>query len=297
MKPSTKGIVYVVIAALCWSITGVLAKGLLIQGMASYDIAFLRLSFGALFLAIFFGIKRPQSLSISPKALRLTALMGLLTQGLFNIAFFSAVERLGVISATLLLYLAPLFMTILSALIFKEKIKLLKQMGLILALIGSFLALTGGVLGHSSLSIMGLFYGLYSGLGYALVGVFCKIGIKETPKETLILYSFSFGALTILPFANLSNVMVQMQTPQTLILGLTMGVFPAATAYIFYFKGISSGLELSKVGLISMLELVFAIIWSMVLFSEAITLVKGIGIALILLAIGLINQLTTSDAE
>ena len=79
------------------------------------------------------------------------------------------------------------------------------------------------------------------------------------------------------------------------ILGL--GIFSATVAYIFYFEGISTGLDLSKVGVMSMVELIFAIIFAVLFVSETLNAVKIFGIGLILLAIYLINKKGDSKNE
>jgi len=85
-------------------------------------------------------------------------------------------------------------------------------------------------------------------------------------------------------------VTAKINSPVVVSCSLGLGIFAVVLAYLFYFEGISSGIDLSKVGVLSMVELIFAVILSVVFVNETLTLIKGVGLALILIAIYLINK-------
>lgn len=290
MNQMNKGLLYVALAGLSWSTTGIFASALLNNSFTSTEVAFTRLLLGSLFFLIFFLTKNKSLLRISKQGLRLTLAMGIITQGLFNLAFFKSVSLIGVINATILLYLAPIFITIFSALIYKEEIQLIKKVGVTLSIIGSVLALTGGVLDFKEISLLGIALGLYAALGYSLVSIFSKFGLTKHHAFTLIFYSFLFGMLVIFPFVRLDQIIMKIDTPSILFNTLGLGLFPASLAYIFYFKGISTGLDLSKVGVMSLIELIFAVLLSVALLGELLSFVKVFGLGVIILSIYLINR-------
>ncbi len=290
MKQSTKGLLLIAFAGICWSTTGIIAQSLLNVGFASTEIAFLRLFLGALVFLLYFLTKNKTLLTIDRKGLQLTLIMGIVTQGLFNLSFFKSVSLIGVINATILLYLAPIFITFFSAFIYKEHISLLKKTGVSLSILGSVLALTGGIFNFESLSIVGIAFGLYSALGYALVSVFSKSGLGKYHPNTLIFYSFLFGVFVISPFIDFSQMLDKVSTLPTLLNIIALGLIPASLAYLFYFKGIATGLDLSKVGVISLVELIFAILLSVAILGEELTPVKILGLGLISYSIYLINR-------
>jgi drug/metabolite transporter (DMT)-like permease len=290
MKNELKGILFIALAGACWSTIGVFAKVLLENDFTSYEIAFVRLFFGSLLLALYFLKRNPKLFKLDKKALIVTIVMGVVTQGLFNLVFFSSLNLIGVINATILLYLAPLFITIFSVVLFKERLNFKKRMGVLLSIIGSLLALTGGVFAFEGLSTLGIVFGILSGLGYSLVSIFGKFGIVKTPSETLIFYSFLFGLILISCFINPVSIIVKIDNLQVIGAILGLAVFPAVLAYIFYFKGISTGIELSKVGIMSMIELILSILWSVLFLNESLNTIKIIGLFLIFLAIYLINK-------
>ena len=115
MNHSTKGLLFIALAGICWSTTGVIAQSLINVGFASTEVAFTRLFLGAVIFLAYFLIKDKSLLKVDRKGLLLTMIMGVFTQGLFNLSFFRSVSLIGVINATILIYLAPIFITIYSA--------------------------------------------------------------------------------------------------------------------------------------------------------------------------------------
>lgn len=290
MTDDTKGIIYITLAGICWSTIGIFAKILMANNFTSYEVAFVRLFFGALLLSLYFLKQNKGFFLISKKSLVFTFFMGVITQGIFNIVFFSSISLIGVINATILLYLAPIFITCFSVIFFKENLTLNKKTGVILSVIGSFLALTGGMFIFQNISPIGLVFGVLSGLGYSLVSIFCKFGLKKNHAETLIFYSFIFGLIFISGFFNPLSIVLKINNIDVILAITGLALLPAAAAYIFYFKGISTGIDLSRVGVLSMIELILSIIWSVIFLNEALNSIKVFGIALILFSIFLINK-------
>lgn len=290
MNQTTKGLINIALAGICWSTTGVLAQKLLNKGFVSTEVAFIRLFLGAMIFLLYFLAKDRSRFMLNRKGLLLTLIMGIVTQGLFNLSFFRSVSLIGVINATILLYLAPIFITIFSALFYKEHIHSNKKIGVFLSIIGSILALTGGIFDYSTLSAAGVAFGLYAALGYSLVSIFSKAGLDKYNATTMIFYSFFFGMLVISPFVKIDQMFIKVDSLSIVFYILALGILPASLAYLFYFKGIATGLDLSKVGVMSLIELIFAILLSVAILGEVLTPVKIFGLVLISFSIYLINR-------
>jgi len=292
-----KGLIFIALAGISWSTTGIFAKNLLTSGFTSIEVSFMRLSLGSLLFLIYFLAANIKLLKIDKNGLILTFFMGVITQGIFNLVFFASVDRIGVINGTILLYLAPLFITFFSVILFKENLTPIKQLGVGLSIIGSVLALTGAVFDFKDLSVIGILLGVASGLGYSLVSVFSKFGLKRYHAKTLIFYSFAFGAAFIFPLVDISDLAIKVHGTKVVLSILGLGIFSATIAYIFYFEGIATGLDLSKVGVMSMVELIFAILFAVLFINETLNPIKIFGIGLILLSIYLINKKGVSKNE
>jgi len=69
-----------------------------------------------------------------------------------------------------------------------------------------------------------------------------------------------------------------------------MGLITSSIAYILYFKGIESGINLSNAGIISTVELIISIMFAYFLFGENFILIKFFGVVFIVISIILINN-------
>lgn len=290
MNQFIKGYAYIVLAGLFWSSTGLFASLLLKTGVSSFEIAFYRLAIGSLFMGIYILIFNPEAFKITWKGLILTAGIGIICHGGFNMAFFTAVDMTGVIIATILLYLAPLILLGLSVRFFNETLTSQKIGAVVLAVLGSILAITGGIVTGLSVPIIGLLMGLLAALAYALISVFSKAVLSHFKVETVLFYSFIFGSFTVLPFLSINRLSLPLMNAKGLMLVVSIGLLSACIPYLFYVHGIATGLDLSKVGILSMVELIFSIGWSLLFLGELLNPVKAFGVALICLSIYLVNK-------
>lgn len=286
-----RGYWYIAFAAILWGTLGTFAKLLIERGFTSEEVAFIRLFFGAMTLFIYIVVTDRKILKLDIKGFFITFGIGLVTQAGFNLAYFNAVRITGVSTAAILLYMAPVFLLIWSILIFKEKLNWKKTLGVVLCTGGSFLAVTGGHFESLFLSLTGIGFGLLSALTYSLMSVFGKLAMKTYPKLTIIFYSFTFGALMMFPFINFQHIKLATKGPQFWGLAIGLGIVPSALSYILYFKGISMAIDLSRAGIISILELIVSIIIAVVLFGESLNAIKGMGICFIFSAIVIIQEI------
>lgn len=114
--------------------------------------------------------------------------------------------------------------------------------------------------------------------------IISKTALKECNSVTLIIYGFLFGAILILPIAKPIAMINSLSNPKALIFALALGLVTAALAYIFYLKGIDTGLDLSLVGVLATLELVISSILGWTILSEDFSLIKLLGVCLMMLS-------------
>lgn len=285
-----KGYLLIALAGISWGTTGTLVKFQMDLGITSEEIAFIRMFFGALVLLMYILFTKPKLLKIDARGIAFTAVIGLVTQASFNFAFFNAIRLIGVASSTVLLYLSPLFVLIWSILFFKEKMDKEKIIGVIVCVVGSYIAVTGGKVDVQNLSIIGVILGVSSAIAYSLVSVFSKFGLEKYESETIIFYSFIFGSIFTMPFISINKLIMMTSNIKFVLLSIGLATFSSSIAYVLYFKGISTGIDLSKVGVISVLELIVSIILSVTILKEYISPIKGMGIMIICISIFIIQS-------
>lgn len=283
------GAFYIWLAAVMWGTIGIFGKILIDSGLSPQMTGCVKLLGSSLILFVYFIFGKQKLLKIRWTDLSWLLAMAFLTQTAFNFTYHPVVELLGVSQAGVLLNTMPIFLTIWSVIFFKEHINMQKIIGIVLCLIGSILAITGGTLDVGSFSVEGVILGTISAISFSLMSVFTKILLKRIEPLTVIFYAFLFGGLMMVPFINFMDEFPLVLSPVPLASAFGLGLIGSVLPYIVYFKGIDLGVDLSKAGVISVMELISAIIMAMIIFNERLTGMKGIGVLIVIGAILLIN--------
>ncbi|EMJ6202899.1 DMT family transporter [Clostridioides difficile] len=284
MGEKSKGYVFIAIAGLLWDTLGLFGKFLMGNGLTSEQVAFTRLFFGFIVLGVYSSIRTPQILKISKKGIIYSVIIGIICQAMFNLCYFKAIDIAGVSIAAVLLYTSPLFLAIFSKVCYKENITRSKLFSLILCFIGAIMAVTGGRLDFQGLNAFGLLLGVLSAIAYALMPTISKNALKEFSSSTILVYSFLFGAIFMIPSSRPWEILNYAKDLDVLSCMLMLGIVPAALAYIFYAAGISKGVELSVAGVVASVELVGSVIIGCTILGESFSLGKLFGVMLMLIS-------------
>ncbi|HBF6828115.1 TPA: EamA family transporter [Clostridioides difficile] len=284
MGEKSKGYVFIAIAGLLWATLGLFGKFLMGNGLTSEQVAFTRLFFGFIVLGVYSSIRTPQILKISKKGIMYSVIIGIICQAMFNLCYFKAIDIAGVSIAAVLLYTSPLFLAIFSKICYKENITRSKLFSLILCFIGAIMAVTGGRLDFQGLNAFGLLLGVLSAIAYALMPTISKNALKEFSSSTILVYSFLFGAIFMIPSSRPWEILNYAKDLDVLSCMLMLGIVPAALAYIFYVAGISKGVELSVAGVVASVELVGSVIIGCTILGESFSLGKLFGVMLMLIS-------------
>lgn len=292
-----KGYVLVAMAGILWGCIGFFVDNLIQKGLTPEQVAFTRLFLGFLILALYALIKTPDALKLTKKGLIYSIIIGFICQAMFNLCYFNAINKIGVSVAAVLLYTSPLFVALFSKLIYKEKIDRCKRISLLLCFIGAFIAVTGGILDFSALNFLGLLLGIGASITYACMPIISKGALSECKSITIIIYGFLFGAILMIPLAKPWTMVNYIKDTNTIFLMLGLGLIPASLAYICYVSGISTGIELSKVGIISSVELVVSAIIGWTIIGEPFSIIKFFGVCLMIVSAVVVNYPKTSETS
>lgn len=280
-----RGQLLIGIGAVIWGTQGIFAKMLLIAGLGALQIAALKLLLGSFVLFVIMAVLKPKALFLDKPGLGLTALLGLLCQAGFNSLYYSSVNLIGVSCAAVILYTSPVFFLGFSLVFFKEKLSLKKALSALICIVGCGLAVTGGSLHFEGLSTTGMVLALLSALSFALMGAISKGALTRYEPLAITAYSFLFGGLILLPFSLLSAEKGLLLSPSIVWGTLGIGLLPAALSYYLYYTGVKMGVPLSQAGVISSLEMVSAVVLAVLLLGEQMSLMKVVGLLLILISV------------
>ena len=217
------------------------------------------------------------------------SLIGLFSQFFFNLLYFSAIQKTTVATAVTLMYTAPIFIAIMARIFYHELFTPFKTVALFLCIGGCFFTATGGSMETLQLNLPGVLMGLGSGFTFALLTILSKAIINKYHQLTIIVYSIGFGLLFYLPFSRpLEVFQIDLALKAWLLLG-SIGLISTVIAYGFYITGLSYGIEASKAGIISTLEVVVSVILSYLVFKEALWGWKLAGILMVVFSVVIVQ--------
>ena len=272
--------------------------------LSSAWVAFFRGAIGSLFLIAFVwanhkaGRKRTPDRAVVAKLILSGALIGI------NWALlFEAYNHTTVSIATLCYYMAPTFVIIMSCVIFRERLTVIKAacaaaslagMVLISGIAGSGSSASsgsdGGVLsGVSGLvsggglteETVGILFGLGAAVLYASVVLINKsIRISDPYNKTIV--QLISATVVLIPYLAVKDGLPDAEwTIELIALLLTIGIVHTGLSYALYF-GSMEGLKTHTVALFSYIDPVTALILSHVILHEELTFLGIFGAVLIL---------------
>jgi drug/metabolite transporter, DME family len=273
-------------AASLWATFGLFAKVLYDAGFEPLELASVRATVGFVGVALF-ALPRPAragGVAVPIASLPFYAAYGIFGFAFFEYAYFAALERTTVSIAVALLYTAPAFVVIVSALLWRERIGLYRWFALGLVLAGVLLV-TGAagalVHGGAALSRGALLFGLGSGAGYAAYTLFGKVATMRDGPLASLFWSFGFAAVALALLA--SPVAPFVRAPEHTLLLLALGVVPTILPYALYLIALRR-LRASTAAMLAALEPVVAALLAALLLGEMMGAAQVAGMALVVAA-------------
>lgn len=282
MHNKTKGYLLVGIAGTLWGTVAFFVTKLVDAQLPLSTIVFYRMFFAFLSLFFFLLFTDISKLKIDRVLLKYVAAIGLISQALFNISYFSAIKLTSISTAVTLLYTAPVFIALMARIFFQETFTKNKVLALLLCVTGCFLTITGGSLQSFQLNFKGILFGLAAGITFASLTIISKPIAEKYHPYTIVFYSIGFGTLFYLPFSEPMLLLQSQISLLTWFYALSLSIISTVIALIIYFSGLATGIEASKAGIISTIEVVVSVLISFLFFQEKIWGWKLMGILMVM---------------
>ena len=281
-----KGFLYGIVASSTFGLLPLFTLPVMGEGLTTFSILSYRMLFASILVAVLMLIGRV-SFATNLKELRWFAVLGFLYYGSAAL-LFQAYGGMASGLATTLHFMYPVSVTIIMALVYKQRPSLVTICAIILSLVGvALLCLRESSTGVSSL--LSVFLVLLSGVCYAvylvLVSTVKRINQQNSQKLTfyVLMFSGAFfmlstlqgGGLQIIPSASAGINLLLMATLPTLLSNL---------ALVRSVKNIGSTLT----SVLGAMEPLTAIIVGILVFDESLRGLMVVGIILILVSVSLI---------
>ena len=283
------GSILIILAGCFWGSMGFFVRRLGTYGFSSIQIVSIRVTLAALLFALVLLIKDRAGFKVLFRDLPLFLGLGFGSILFFTVCYFTAITMMPLSTAAILLYTSPVWIMLMSVLFFHEKLDRRKLMALVLAFAGC--VMVSGISG-GGLTPIGLLVGLGSGIGYGLYSILGTIALRRYSPYTVTTYTFIFAAVgswiicrPVELFDKFTNTAhIGFLTVFCCLTALVTAVIP----FLAYTCGLQN-VEASKAGIIATIEPMVATLIGILVFSEPLTLISGLGILLILTAIVILN--------
>jgi len=290
LYPTAFGPALIILAGIFWGSMGIFVRRLGVYGFTSIQIVCIRLVLAAPVFSLILLFKEPTGFLIPLRDLPLFLGLGLGSVLFFAVCYFTAISMMPLSTAAILLYTSPIWIMLMSALFFREKVTTRKIVALLLAFAGCVLVsgLTGG-----GLTAAGLLIGLGSGIGYGLYSILGTLALRRHSPHTVTTWTFLFAALGSLIINHPTDIAAKFSAAPSridlLLLCLLTALVTAVIPFLAYTLGLHS-VEASKAGILATVEPMVATLIGVFVFSEPLTFMSGLGVLLILAAVVLLNR-------
>lgn len=281
-------VVLIFLSGCLWGTMGYFRRRMDVMGFETTGVVFSRCAMAALMFAVLLLIKDPSQLKVRFRDLPLFIGSGIVSLFFFSFSYFQAMQLMSLSAAAILLYTAPVFVMLMAAVLFKEKITGRKLLAIILCFAGC--CLVSGIAGGIRLTAAGLGYGLCAGFGYALYSIFGKLAMKRGYGSLTINFWSCFLAASAAGVAGGFSAPVQIIFSSSSSFGFIVltALITTFLPYLLYTEGLT-GVEAGTASVVASIEPVVATVIGVLVFSEALTPAAVAGMVMVLAAIAILS--------
>lgn len=287
---SLRGYLIVLASTAIMSTTGILIKFLLVDfKMEALALAFLRVLIVSGGLGVVLFAVKPALFRIQPRHLLPIALFGIFGVGMHQLVWVTSVQLNGAAVSTVLVYLQPAIVALVSVRFLQERLDRTKIAALLLSLSGMVLVAKAYDVSNLQINGLGILVGLGSGVTWACYALLGRYITRRYSAWTSLFYAFLFGTLFLLPMQLLVHNTLSLGAEWSgwaLLFFLSLG--PTLGGFALYTIGLSQ-VPASVVTLIATLEPVFTIVLAYFLFGEVLNVAQLFGAGLILASVVLLR--------
>lgn len=285
------GTVSIIISAVLWGMISIFVKLLSSIGLSTIESIALRSIPAVAFLAVFLFIKDRRLLFISPKDWYYFFGTGICSLLFFNSCYFYTIKASSVAVAAVLLYTSPIFVMLMSAVLFGERLTAKKLAALLFTFAGCVLV-SNILISEQRISASALLAGTGSGFGYALYSIFGRYALRKYSPFTVTLWTVIFagaGAVVIWLMGSEKSDLSGIFTAEGIIGILGLSILCCALPYLFYTSGLAVT-ESGRASILATIEPAVAAVIGVCVFSERLSALNLLGMAMIFGSVILLAQ-------
>lgn len=280
---SLGGVVSVLLAGSLWGMIGIFTRRMMAMGLSPYSIVAVRNIAGLAVFTVVFALFDRSVFRVRLRHLPHFFGTGILSTLLYTLCYYSCQEICSLAVATVSMYTTPIFVVLLSALLWRTPITGKKLLALVLTVAGC--ALTCGFFsGEQTVTGFGVLLGLGSGFFYSLYTIFGRYALDHYPSMTVTYWTYVFAALGSLFILRPAELAAGFAQPAMWLNTACMVVVCSMLPVALYTQGLST-VEPGRASILCSVELVVACIVGILVFGEALTVLSAAGILCVLAAV------------
>lgn len=276
-----KGLAMVLVAATLWGLSGTVAQRLFQdEGFTPGWLVTMRLLISGILLLILGGFRKNfnQVFAVwnAPKDRIRLVIFGIIGMLGVQYTYFAAIQTGNAATATLLQYLAPLFIMVYLAIKYKRVPSFQEFIALGFALLGTFLLVTNGSLHQLSVSSVSIAWGLSSAIALAFYTLYPSGLLQRWGSEAIIGWGMIIGGIALCPIASPWQIQGQHWSVITGLLVSFVIVFGTAIAFYLYIDSLRY-ITPTEASLLASAEPLSAVAASVIWLRLPLSLFEGIG--------------------
>ena len=279
-------------AAFFWGGTFVAGR-IIAENVKPCSAAFLRFLMASIFLYLLTRRAEGKIPPIHSRQIIAVVLLGLTGVFAYNIMFFRGLQVIEAGRAALIIAINPILIALFSALFFKEKLGVIRLVGIMISITGAMIVISrgeiasffNGGLGIGEILIFGC---VTSWVAFSLIG---KTIVRSLSPLVSIFYSSAVGTLTLFVPAYREGILSDWQhyVPADWLSLFFLAFFGTVLGFVWYYEGIKS-IGPTKAGLFINFVPVSAIFLAWLLLAEPVTLSLLVGAVFVSIGVYMTNS-------
>jgi drug/metabolite transporter, DME family len=273
---------FVVLAALCWGLSGGIGGILMADGWDAFVVSFYRGAIGLLFVLVWLAL-RPRGSGLASRRLWFwSAIAGLGVAGNFAFYFVSIAEGSIAVAATLM-YCAPVFVYLVSFALRLERPTPLKWAAIAMVMLGVVLLTGIYEIGAGDVTLIAAGAGLLAGLSYAVFIFGFKYAAPHGSPQAILAIAFAVLVAILIWPGDADQTVAVLSTPSWPLFAV-LGVLGAGLSFILYIVGLNHTTP-AVASIVAMVEPVTASLFGVVVLDERLAGPQIFGMGLILVTV------------
>jgi drug/metabolite transporter (DMT)-like permease len=265
------------------------------QNVGPFSIAFQRFAIASILLILLTWKIEGKLPALKKFQIMPVILLGITGIFTYNVLFFKGLKIIEASRASLIIATCPVFITIFSVFFLKEKINLIKGLGIIISICGAIVVISKGNINGIFETGLGLgelyiFCCVLTWVAYSLIG---KAVMRNLSPLASVSYSAIVGAVALSVPACFEGLFQNIRNQSMLDWSCIsyLGIFATVIGFVWYYQGVQR-LGPTKTGLFINFVPVFAILCAFIILREPITISLVVGTVLVISGVYLTNRTT-----